>query len=202
MLNLGIMLSEGRPGVEWDYQAAAELFRAAIKRGSVEALWSLGKMISNNSEGVPEENMIMAVTYFQRAADQGQMQAASVIGHAYWKRAPGYEKNLKLAKKYMKVSASHGYGKAIADLKEMTSCAQCGTGSAPGVCAGCKQVHYCNKECQLQHWRSTHMPQCRKPSPTPAPKKSNCACASCGAHNATKLCSDCRFKGDPRRKVR
>ena len=130
-----------------------------------------------------------------------------MIGYAYWTETRGYEKSLKLAKKYMKASAAQGYEKAIANLKFMTACAQCGTGSAPGVCAGCKQVHYCNKECQLQHWcRSSnpHWAHCNasNASPATATEKSNRACASCGAHNATKLCSDCRYEGDPKRKVR
>ena len=169
----------------------------------------MGVMISNNSEGVPEENMTTALTYWQRAADQGHVHAASVIGKAYWiTGVPGYEKSLKLAKKYTRVSAAQGNEQAIANLKEMTACAQCGTGSTPGVCAGCKEVHYCNKECQLQHWgrpSDPHMAHCgaaTNASPATAKEKSNRACASCGAHNATKLCSDCRYEGDPRLKVR
>ena len=153
--------------------------------------------------------MATAYSYWQRAADMGHVSAAANIGLACWIGSNGYEKSLKLAKRYTKVScAAQGDEGAIADLKEMTACAHCGTGSTPGVCAGCKLVHYCNKECQLQHWRAPsdpHRAHCGAASNTPpatAKEKSNRACASCGAHNARKLCSDCRYEGDPRQKVR
>ena len=92
-------------------------------------------------------------------------------------------------------------------MKLMTACAQCGTNSAPRVCAGCKQVHYCNKECQLQHWcapSDPHTAHCNasKQPPAAAKKKSARACASCGAHDAKMLCSDCLYEGDPKLKVR
>ena len=212
MVSLGILLAEGRPGMEQDCQAAAELFREAIERGSVDGLWSMGVMYHHKAEageGVFEENLAMALSFWQRAADLGHEDAAGAIGDVYWSGGNGYEKSLKLAKKYTRVSAAQGNEEAIAALKLMTACAQCGTGGAPGVCAGCKQVHYCNKECQLKHWCNPldpHMPHCNasKQSPIAAEKKvRNCrACAACGAHNAKMLCSDCLYEGDPRRKVR
>jgi len=202
MIYLGDLLSEGHPGVEQDYQAAIDLYGEAIDRGSVKAVWSMGLLHYDKGNDVLGENMTAAFSYWQRAADLGHAGAAHNIGYAYWNGTGGYEQNSKLAKKYTKVAATQGQEAAIAHLNEMTACAQCGTGSAPGVCAGCKQVHYCNKDCQLQHWRSTHMPHCSTTSPATAKEKSNRACASCGAHNATKLCSDCRYEGDPRRKVR
>jgi len=62
--------------------------------------------------------------------------------------------SLILAKKYTKISAAQGEPASIANLKKMTACGQCRTDDAPGgVCAGCKQVHYCNRACQLLHWR-------------------------------------------------
>jgi len=194
--------------VDQDYQAAAELYHEAIECGSVEALWSMGCVVYNKGEGVLEENLTTAYSYWQRAAALGHAQAARNIGYAYWKGVDGHEKSFKLAKKYMKASAAQGDDIAVADLKVMTACAQCDTGSAPGVCAGCKQVHYCNKACQLQHWQDAsnpHMARCggaSNASPATAKEKSDRECASCGAHNARMNCSDCRYEGDPRRKVR
>jgi len=165
-------------------------------------------MFYEKGEGVLEENKTTALSYWQRAADQGHAYAAYNIGQAHWTGKDSYEKSLKLAKKYTRISAAQCDAAAIAQLKEMTACAQCGTGSASGVCAGCKQVHYCNKACQLQHWKASSDPHrahcCAASNSSPAPTKMNSdrLCASCGAHNATKLCSDCRYEGDPRRKVR
>ena len=208
MMNLGIILGEGQPGVEQDYQAASKLFREAIERGSVEALWCIGLLYYRKGNNEPGESLTTAFSYWQRAADLGHADAALRIGYAYWKGDGSFETSLKLAKKYTKVSAAQGNAEAIATLKGMTACAQCGTENAPGVCAGCKQVHYCNKECQLQHWRDVsdpHRAHCgaaSNASPDSAKNKSDRVCASCGAHNATKLCSDCRYEGDPKRKVR
>jgi len=196
--------------VEQDYPAAAELYGEAIERGSIVALWSMGCMFYHkDDEGVLEENKTTAYSYWQRAADLGHVEAARAIGQAYWKGHAGYAIRFKLAKKYMKASAAQGDELAIQFLKQLTACAQCDTDSAPGVCAGCRQVHYCNKLCQLQHWcdpSDPHMSHCNvsKTSPVAAKekKKSDRPCSSCGAHNATKLCSDCLYEGDPKRKVR
>jgi len=127
---------------------------------------------------------------------------------AYWEGKGGYERSLKLAKKYTRVSAAQGNETAIGNLKVMTACAQCGTVIAPKVCEGCKQVHYCNKECQLQHWRDpseSHMSQCDTSKKSPAAaeeKKSDCPCASCGVHGAKMLCTDFLYEGEVKRKVR
>ena len=207
MVYLGDFLSEGQPGVEQDCRAAAELYSEAIERGSVEALWAMGCLFHHKADGVLEENLTTAHSYWQRAADLGHADAARMVGYAYFKGHGGYERSFKLAKKYVKASAAQGNEAAITNLKLMTACVQCGTGSAPGVCAGCKQVHYCNKECQLQHWcdptdpHMSHCDACRQ-SPIAAKQMNNRPCASCGAHGANMLCSDCRYEGDPRRKVR
>ena len=207
MVNLGIFFSEGRPGVEQDCQAAANIFREAIERGSVKALWDMGVLLFRKGDGVLEESQATAFSYWQRAADLGHADAARMIGCAYWTGNAGYVRSIKLAKKYTRVSAAQDNEHAIINLKIMTACGQCGTGSAPGVCAGCKQVHYCNKECQLQHWHDpsdphkAHCDACKHP-PIAAKQKSNRACAFCGAHNAKMLCSDCLYEGDPKRRVR
>jgi TPR repeat protein len=57
-------------------------------------------------------------------------------------------------------------------------CAQCGGHGDPGTklvqCAACKQVCYCNSECQRAHWFAAHRDQCRqfrKLSAAAPPKK-------------------------------
>ena len=212
-VSLGCLLTYGLGVVSRDREQAIALFREAIEGGSIRALWEMGINYSFG-HGV-EENLATALSYWHRAADQGHAEGARRTGFAYWKGMGGFEKNTRLAVKYLKVSAAQGDEYAIAHLKKMTACAQCGTGSAPRVCAGCKKVHYCNRECQLLHWRDPsdpHMSHCgirrhdtssvSNQSPSAEKTKSTCPCAACGAHDAKMLCSDCLYEGDPKRRVR
>ena len=150
-VNLGIFLANGT-GESRDPEQANALYREAIEGGSLGALWQLGLSYSRG-QGV-DNNYATALSYWQRAADQGHAQAATNVGQAYWKGQCGYAESLILAKKYTKIGAAKGDATAIHNLKLMTACAQCGADDAPGgVCAGCKQLHYCNRACQLLHWR-------------------------------------------------
>ena len=212
-VNFGFLLATGRGVESPDPEQANLLFQEAIAGGSKEALPQMG-LSYFRGRGVVQ-NTATGLSYCQRAADQGDAEASMYIGEAYWQGGGGYDVNLKLAKKYMKAGAAQGVGQAIAFLKEMTACAQCGTGSAPRVCAGCKQVHYCNTECQLLHWRDpsdpheAHCCSCRRDDsgasseipPAVEKKKSDRSCAACGAQDAKMLCSDCLY-GEVPLKVR
>lgn len=49
--------------------------------------------------------------------------------------------------------------------KTALKCAACATaltGGAP-ICASCRVVHYCNRECQRAHWK-VHKQTCSKPT--------------------------------------
>ena len=204
---LGILLCKGVGVDQVDYEQGYALLQEAIDGGSILALHQMGALFFNGL-GV-EQNTAVAFSYWQRAADQGDPEAARRVGYAYWTGSCGCNGSLQLAETYTKASAAQGDIEAIVNLKLMTACAQCGTGDAPSMCAGCKQVHYCNTECQLQHWRSpsnSHMAHCgaagSNASPIAAKEKSDRPCASCGAHGAKMLCSDCLYEGDPKRKVR
>jgi hypothetical protein len=60
-----------------------------------------------------------------------------------------------------------GYGDHISDLAEMTvnkaSCFVCGKGASCGLkaCSKCKEVKYCSRACQIQHWKHQgHREEC------------------------------------------
>ena len=203
-VNLGNLLCTGSGVARIDYAQANALYLEAIEGGNEVALYRMGCNYFQG-HGV-EENTATALSYWQRAADQGHAEAAVEVGVAYWKGHGGYEADIKLAKKYTRSSAALGDEDAIANLEEMTACAQCGTGSAPRVCDGCKQVHYCNTECQLLHWQNPTRPHrlhcsirhgngtgATEATPRPEKKKSDRPCAACGAHGAKMLCSDCLY---------
>jgi len=149
-VNLGNLLSDGNGVDQVYYEQANVLFEEAIEGGDIVALFAMGVSYSEG-RGV-EQNTATALSYWQRAADQGHAGSATNVGNAYWKRHGGYVKSLALAKKYTKLGAQGCDPTAIANLKLMTACAQCGTNDAPGgVCAGCRQLHYCNRKCQKLH---------------------------------------------------
>jgi len=151
-VNLGICLTHGRGVDRVDHEQANVLFKEAIEGGNLEASYAMG-LSHCHGRGV-EQSHATALSYWQRAADKGHVLAARQVGYAYWKGQGGYAKILERAKKYMKSSAAQGEPTAIANLKLMTVCAQCGADNASGgVCAGCRQVHYCNRACQRLHWR-------------------------------------------------
>lgn len=48
----------------------------------------------------------------------------------------------------------------------MAPCASCGTVESPGrkryaTCSHCRSVYYCDKRCQLLHWRDGHKGVCQ-----------------------------------------
>ncbi|GJP44806.1 hypothetical protein CLOM_g4220 [Closterium sp. NIES-68] len=53
--------------------------------------------------------------------------------------------------------------------KQVAMCEWCGTWKGSKRCGGCRQVNYCSKEHQKEHWRAGHSAACpRTPPPTSA----------------------------------
>jgi hypothetical protein len=48
----------------------------------------------------------------------------------------------------------------IVTIGPVGDCAACGTANARSKCGSCSLVHYCNRECQKAHWKSTHQYTC------------------------------------------
>lgn len=52
------------------------------------------------------------------------------------------------------------------NYKKIKRCDNCGKGKRPEanlqVCSWCKEVYYCNKECQREHWSKKHKNTCSK----------------------------------------
>eukprot|EP01084_Bolivina_argentea_P254214 427337_1 len=42
------------------------------------------------------------------------------------------------------------------------NCVSCQKPNASKLCGGCKQVHYCSKTCQVNHWKSNHKKECKR----------------------------------------
>jgi len=153
MVNLGMLYDDGN-GVVQDNARANTLYREAIEVDTnTTALFNLGSSYLNGT-GV-EMSLATALSFWQRAADLGHAAAQRCIGWAYRHGDGGYEKNIQLARQYIKASAAQGDEDAVALLKEWNACAHCGTTSAAKVCSGCITTHYrryCDAECQLAQW--------------------------------------------------
>jgi TPR repeat protein len=157
MVNLGNLFDLGH-GVEQDYPHANALYREAVKVGndtdaSINA--SLNLEVSYFEGKGVQKCVATARSFRHRAADLGHAGSQYNVGVAYMKGEGGYDKNIQLARQYIKASASQGNDKAVALLKTWNACAHCGTTPAAKVCKGCittRYCRYCDAECQLAQW--------------------------------------------------
>lgn len=60
------------------------------------------------------------------------------------------------------ISSAIGGQRGFKDC-ENTMCATCGEENATKKCSKCKQVQYCDRECQRLHW-FTHKKECERTS--------------------------------------
>jgi len=74
------------------------------------------------------------------------------------------KKNLPLGKSYLELSAAAGNETAVMLLKELRKCVGCGELDVHHmICPLCRDVRYCDRECQLLHWSCPthpHKPHC------------------------------------------
>jgi hypothetical protein len=199
MAQLGALYDKGY-GVGQDHTHANALYREAIDvDNDTNALHNLGVSYFKG-RGV-EKDLATAYSFWQRAADTGHASSQYNIGEAYKDGVGGYDKNNELVRRYIKASAAQGNNAAIAMLKEMNACSQCGADAAPDVCSGCMTERYCNPGCQLAHWTDAtdpHRAHCggeRCPCCWDKLEETevctNCQCAHCGADAAPLICQGC-----------
>jgi len=209
MVNLGTLYGAG-DGVDLDHAHANALYRGAIKAGNnTNALLNASLNASLNlgisyiaGKGV-EKCVATALSFWQRAADLGHAGCQHNIGKAYMNGEGGYDKNIQLARHYIKASAAQGDDKAVALLKKWNACAHCGTDAAPKVCSGCittQYCRYCDDKCQLAHWMGPadpHRAHCGgERCPCCWEKTEDVReCANCGTHDAARNCSACFLGG-------
>jgi hypothetical protein len=128
MVSLAALYNDGH-GVEQDHAYANALYRGAVEaeNNNTPASFNLGLSYFFEGCGV-DKVMASALSFWQRAADQGHSDAQYVIGCTYVNGASGYSysKNIQLARKYIKASAAQGDVEAVAALKDWNACAHCG----------------------------------------------------------------------------
>jgi hypothetical protein len=125
-------------GVAQSFEKTAELYTLAANQGHADGQVNLGSAYYNG-KGVAQSNA-MARKWWLKAALQEQEIAI---------------KNLKIL--------DEQEGKTTPTLP---CCATCGTPKTTrrplNNCSGCRTVHYCNRDCQMKHWKEGHKRKCKQ----------------------------------------
>ena len=184
--NLGCLYDIGH-GVDKDKKRAVELFTLAADQGYVNAQFNLGN-IYRYGRGVDKDEK-RAVEMYTLAADQGDGQAQFNLG-CMFAEGKGVDQSLGKTREWLTKAALQGNEDAINGLKQLdeaegrtttpsstsstvnsttTFCSYCNkpepTHTKFNRCKGCRSVAYCNRECQIKHWKTKtngHKKQCKK----------------------------------------
>jgi len=138
-----------------------------------------------NGQGVDKDEK-RAVEMYTLAADLGHVYAQCNLGKMYANGQGGYRSFTK-AREWLTKAASQGCESAIDTLKQIdeaegrttttpstvisntTFCSYCNkpepTSKKFNKCKRCRSVSYCNRECQIKHWKTKpngHKKQCKK----------------------------------------
>ena len=185
--NLGYCYKHGK-GVPQDMQQAVKYYTLAADQGNAPAQFLLGGCYQNGY-GV-NQDASKALQWYQQAANHQHVPAIVKLSQASLSgcfASAGYTKDFLRAKHLHKharalIAKSHDVEQEtlrVLDLlaeniDKYLTCdnASCGKGTTSGVgstkrtmklrvCGGCKQAHYCSKECQTEDWKQRHKHVCK-----------------------------------------
>jgi TPR repeat protein len=106
---LGVCYTEGKAGVEKDYDEAYKWFSKAYEGGSTSAGYSLG-LCYKNGQGVTQD-YAKAVNIFRKLAEKGESSSQYEMGDCYFKGL-GVPQDTKQAVEFWRKSADEGDYKA------------------------------------------------------------------------------------------
>jgi len=173
MYCLATMYDHGE-GVAQSFDTAAELYALAANQGHARAQYNLG-VAYENGEGVAQSHS-KAIELYTLAATQGHAGAQYNLGVHYY-QGNGVAQSNDMARKWWLKAALQEHEKAIKWLKNLDEaegkttptlpcCAACGTPKTTKrpfkLCSQCHTTHYCNRECQMNHWRAGHKRECKR----------------------------------------
>jgi TPR repeat protein len=173
MYGLASMYAQGH-GVAQSFKKAAELYALAANQGHATAQFNLGNAYSNG-KGVAQ-SYEKAFELYTLAAKQGTANAQFNLGGLYY-HGYGVAQSNAMARKWWLKAALQEHEPAINNIKfvdeqegkttpTLPCCAACGTPKTTrrplNICTGCRTVHYCNRECQMTHWREGHKRVCKR----------------------------------------
>jgi TPR repeat protein len=177
--SLGVMYAGGR-GVHQSYTKARELWTKAATQGherSINAIKKVNKDLKRTKH---------ALNLCTLAAEQGDVGAHHDLGCMY-ANGQVVDQSYTKARELWTKAASHGHERSINALKQLdqiegrttttsstvnsntTFCFYCKkpepTNKKFNKCQRCRSVSYCNRECQIKHWKARpngHKKQCKK----------------------------------------
>jgi TPR repeat protein len=162
-------------GVPQSYEEAIEYYNMAVKQGDPNAMFELAD-IYRNGQGVAK-SMKKAVELYALAANQGHARAQYNVG-VLFDDGNGVAQSNATARKWWLKAALQEHEMAIGNLKfldqeegkttpTLPCCATCGTPKTTrrplNTCSQCHTTHYCNRECQMKHWKEGgHKRECKQ----------------------------------------
>jgi TPR repeat protein len=171
--DLAIMYAQGK-GVAQSLEKAAELFALAANQGHVRAQYNLG-IFYRDGKGVAQ-SYEKSIELFTLAAKQDNADAQVSLGNAYY-QGQGVAQSNDMAQKWWLKAALQEDQDAIQYLKRLDRqegkttptlpcCANCGTPKTTRrplhACSQCHTTQYCNRDCQMTHWKGGHKRECTR----------------------------------------
>jgi len=173
MYSLAGMYAQGQ-GVAKSNKKMIELLALAAKEGHATAQSNLG-VCYRDGQGVAQ-SYEKAFELCALAAKQGFASAQFNLGITYY-HGHGVVRSNTMARKWWLKAALQAHEKAITFLKmvdeeegkttpTLPCCAACGTHKTTrhplNACSQCHTTHYCNRDCQMKHWKEGHKRQCKR----------------------------------------
>ncbi len=162
-------------GVAKSFEKAAKLFASAADQGHARAQFNLGIFYDIGKGVAPSDEK--AFELYTMAANQGLAKAQYNLGNAYG-NGNGVAQSNAMARKWWLKAALQEHEIAIKNLKMLDEqegkttptlpcCATCGTPKTTrrplNACSQCHTTHYCNRECQMKHWKEGgHKRECKR----------------------------------------
>jgi TPR repeat protein len=174
MFALAILYDHGH-GVAQSYQKAADLYALAANQRHGGALFNLGNAYYSGGKGVAQ-SYSKAIELYTLAAKQGVANAQDNLGIIYYQGKLVAQSN-DMAREWWLKAALEGHKGAIQHLQTLDQqegkttptlpcCAACGTHETTRCplksCNRCHTAQYCNRDCQMTHWKDGHKRECTR----------------------------------------
>ncbi|KAF0698781.1 Aste57867_10639 [Aphanomyces stellatus] len=157
MFNLANMIKASQPD---EYK---RLLLNSADAGYAAAQSDVGYNYENGADGFPQD-MGQATTYFRKAAEGENALAMANLGGRYLAKQWWASAKFWFTAAMAKDETNGDVANVVEQLNDHLThhCAGCdATPEKLAKCAQCKQVMYCEKACQLRHWKTGHKHDCK-----------------------------------------